>query len=73
MLVPSKFTRLEESTLFRMKCIMSGRADGETVQDVYHRTRSSFRDASEFLHALDILFVLGIVNIDAGSGGIQYA
>lgn len=73
MLVPSKFTRLEESTLFRMKCIMSGRADGETVLDMYHRTRSVFHDASEFLHALDMLFVLGIVNVDAGSGVIKYA
>lgn len=73
MLVPSKFTRLEESTLFRMKSIMSGRSNGETVQDVYHRTRNVFHDASEFLHALDILFVLGIVNVDAGSGVIKYA
>jgi chloramphenicol 3-O-phosphotransferase len=73
MLVPSKFTRLEESTLFRMKSIMSGRSNGETVQDVYYRTRNVFHDASEFLHALDILFVLGIVNVDADSGVIQYA
>ena len=73
MLVPSKFTRLEESTLFRMKSIVSGRSNGETVQDVYHRTRNVFHDASEFLHALDILFVLGIVNVDADSGVIQYA
>lgn len=73
MLVPSKFTRLEESTLFRMRSIMSGRSNGETVQDVYQRTRDVFHDASEFLHALDILFVLGIVNVDADSGVIQYA
>lgn len=73
MLVPSKFTRLEESTLFRMKSIMSGRSNGETVQDVYYRTRNVFHDASEFLHALDILFVLGIVNLNADSGVIQYA
>ena len=56
-----------------MKSIMSGRSNGETVQDVYHRTRNVFHDASEFLHALDILFVLGIVNVDADSGVIQYA
>ena len=73
MLVPSKFTRLEESTLFRMKCIMSERVEGETFQDVYHRTRSTFRDASEFLHALDMLFVLGLVDIDDDSGVIHYA
>ena len=73
MLMPSKFTRLEESTLFRMKSILSGRSSGETVQDVYHRTRNVFHDASEFLHALDIMFVLGMVNVDPESGVIQYA
>lgn len=73
MLVPSKFTRLEESTLYRMKSIVSGRSDGETVQDVYLRTRNAFHDASEFLHALDILFVLGTLNIDEDSGVILYA
>lgn len=73
MLLPSKFTRLEESTLFRINAIMNERFNGETVQDVYHRTRGVFLDATEFLHALDILFVLGVVNVDVGSGEIQYA
>ncbi len=73
MLVPSKFTRLEESTLFKMKSILSGRSEGDTVEDVYHRTRNVFVDASEFLHALDVLFVLGILNIEEETGLITYA
>ncbi len=73
MLVPSKFTRLEESTLFRMKNILSGATEAESVQDIYHRTRDVFRDASEFLHALDALFVLGLLDIDVDSGSIRYA
>lgn len=73
MLVPSKFTRLEESTLFRMKCILSGKKDSENVQEAYYRTRDVFLDASEFLHALDALFVLGMLDIDVDSGMIRYA
>jgi hypothetical protein len=73
MLVPSKFTRLEESTLFKMKSILSGRVESESVRDVYYRTRDAFQDAGEFLHSLDALFVLGLLNIDAESGLIQYA
>lgn len=73
MLVPSKFTRLEESTLFKMRTILSEKAEAESVHDVYRRTRDVFRDAAEFLHALDALFVLGLVDIDAGSGLIRYA
>lgn len=73
MLVPSKFTRLEESTLFKMKSILSGRSEGDTVEDAYRRTRNVFVDASEFLHALDVLFVLGILNIEEETGLITYA
>ncbi|MFC3179238.1 ABC-three component system middle component 7 [Undibacterium amnicola] len=73
MLVPSKFTRLEESTIFKMRCILSDRKENESVLDVYVRTKDFFYDASEFLHALDILYVLGAVNINEDSELIKYA
>lgn len=73
MLVPSKFTRLEESTLFRMTRILRERTEMESVQEIYYRTRDAFRDASEFLHALDALFVLGLLELDEDSGLIRYA
>jgi len=56
-----------------MQKIMSGKSNGETVQEVYYRTRDVFHDAGEFLYALDLLFVIGIVNVDINSGEIQYA
>ncbi|MFC5522588.1 ABC-three component system middle component 7 [Polaromonas jejuensis] len=56
-----------------MKNILSGATEAESVQDIYHRTRDVFRDASEFLHALDALFVLGLLDIDVDSGSIRYA
>jgi hypothetical protein len=73
MLIPSKFTRLEESTIFKMKCILSNNKESEKVLDAYFRTRDFFYDASEFLHALDILYVLGLVNIKNDSDLIEYA
>ncbi len=73
MLVPSKFTRLEESTLFKMKKILIGNSQAETVQEVYRRTQGVFQDATEFLHALDVLFVLGVLNIDEETDLITYA
>lgn len=73
MLVPSKFTRLEESTIFKMKCIMANKTEHENVLDVYLRTKEIFCDASEFLHALDVLYVLGLVNIRDDSELIEYA
>ena len=73
MLLPSKFTRLEESTIFKMKCILTNKTEHESVHDVYLRTKEIFCDASEFLHALDVLYVLGLLNIKNDSGLIEYA
>jgi hypothetical protein len=73
MLVPSKFTRLEESTIFKMRCILSSKKESENVLDVYLRTKDFFCDASEFLHALDVLYILGLVNINDDSELIEYA
>lgn len=73
MLVPSKFTRLEESTIFKMRKVLIGNLQGETVQSVYRRTQGVFHDATEFLHALDVLFVLGVLIIEEETGFITYA
>ncbi|GGH55385.1 hypothetical protein GCM10010975_12890 [Comamonas phosphati] len=72
MLVPSKFTRLEESTIFKMANILRGRPDSESVLDLYRRTLGVFQDASEFLHAVDALFVLGMLDVDE-HGQVKYA
>ena len=73
MLVPSKFTRLEESTIFKMKCILDNKKQNESIPEIYSRTKEFFYDASEFLHALDVLYVLGLVNIQDNSSVIEYA
>ena len=72
-MIPSKFTRLEESTIFKMKCIIAEKKENESVLDIYFRTQSSFSDASEFLHAMDILFVLDLINVDGKSEAVRYA
>lgn len=73
MLVPSKYTRLEESTIFKMKCILEGKAEEERILDVYMRTKDEFEDATEFLHAMDVLYVLDIIHLRDGSELIEYA
>ncbi len=73
MLIPTKFTRLEESTVFKMRCILAGKKADETVFDALNRTKGDFYDASEFMHALDILFVLNLLDVKGDSGVIKYA
>lgn len=73
MLVPTKFTTLEESTIFKMRAILENRQSGETVPELLSRTSGEFQDASEFLHAVDILYVLGALDVQASTGVIEYA
>lgn len=73
MLVPSKFTKLEESTIFKMLSILADKTPGETVTQVLSRTKNDFLDASEFLAAMDILYFLGYLDVQDGSGVIDYA
>jgi hypothetical protein len=56
-----------------MKCILDNNKEIESVIYAYLRTKDFFYDASEFLHALDVLYVLGLVNIKDDSGLIEYA
>ena len=73
MLVPTKFTTLEESTIFKMRVVLEKRENGETVSEAMSRTAKDFQDASEFLHALDTLYVLNMIDIDLSTGIINYA
>ncbi len=73
MLVPSKFTKLEESTIFKMLAILANKIPGETVTQALTRTKDDFLDASEFLAAMHILYFLGYLDVQDGSGVIEYA
>lgn len=73
MLIPTKFTTLEESTIFKMRSILKERTSDETVIDVLGRTLGDFDDISEFLSAMDVLYVLGAIDVDTASGIVNYA
>lgn len=72
MLVPSKFTKLEESTIFKMRVILIKGRQGENVTQLFGHTKKDFQDASEFLSALNILFFLGYLSV-RDDGVIEYA
>lgn len=73
MLIPTKFTTLEESTIFKMRLILTGKSSGETVGEVLDRTLGDFDDISEFLSAMDVLYVLGAIEVDNSTGIVNYA
>lgn len=73
MLIPTKFTTLEESTIFKMHAILKNKKNCETIPELLARTLYGFQDASEFLYAVDILYVLGTLDVDTSTGVIEYA
>ena len=73
MLVPSKFTKLEESTIFRMHVILAEKESGDTVAHIFAKTKGRFVDVSEFLVAMDVLFFLGYLDVQEHTGVIDYA
>lgn len=73
MFVPSKFTRLEESTIFKMRVILEEKEHGETVAQALAKSRDNFSDASDFLAAMDVLFLLGCLDVQNETGVIEYA
>lgn len=52
---------------------MIDRPESEDLHELYLRTKDKFYDASEFLHALDVLYVLELITFDADKGTIEYA
>ncbi len=73
MLIPTKFTSLEESTIFKMRALLKSNAREETVSEAMERTAGAFQDTSGFLHAMDVLYVLKMIDFDASTGTIIYA
>jgi hypothetical protein len=54
-----------------MRVILKNKSEGENLSEVLKRTSYSFIDTSEFLHALDILYVLDLIEVDS-TGIVKY-
>lgn len=48
MLVPSKFTKLEESTIFKMRTILAKGQQGENVAQLLAKTKKTFKTHQNF-------------------------
>jgi len=67
MIVPSKFIPLKSSILGKLPIICSLKGE-QSVIDMYNSNASDFDGIDEFIYALDVLFVLGRVDIDFSTG-----
>ena len=72
MIVPNKFIPLDRSLLSKLDCLLDTDVEEISVSELSHATRRKFTDIGEFILALDVLFVLGKIEIDKDKEVIRY-
>lgn len=71
MIVPTKFTSLDESALGKSPILLQAFNDPISVHSLYKKVERQFEDVGEFLFALDVLYVLGSIHLDTATGMVE--
>jgi len=69
---PSKFTRFDNSILAKICFLIDDELEHITLAELIKLRLSKFSDVSEFMLALDILYVLGKIDLDTNQRVITY-
>lgn len=64
MIVPNKALSLDESVLGRLSWILKAGPDEQHLRDLYRMVSKQFESIDQFLLALDVLYILGRIDID---------
>lgn len=73
MLMPNKTISLPESSLYKSALLLSKINKSISVISLYEDNKKTFIDASDFIDALNLLYVLNKINIDFDTGIVKYA
>ncbi|MBR7369182.1 hypothetical protein LVT82_09550 [Klebsiella variicola subsp. variicola] len=66
MIVPNKSIPLKDSIIFKMLAVLEEDFDVIDLIDLYDKVSVSFSNLDEFLYSLDVLFILGKVELIEG-------
>lgn len=73
MITPNKFIALDESILSRLELILDEQIDEMSIRDLYRSVALRFDTADQFLLALDVLYVLGRIDVDFKTETVSHA
>ncbi len=74
MIFPDKIVSFQDSIIAKSVYILKELQNNElVVSDLFIATKEYFEDVSEFLLALDTLYLLGKINLNDKSQVLQYA
>lgn len=73
MIVPNKVIRFNESIIGKMTIILELLSTQEmTIKELYYTTQDYFEEIDEFIHSLDVLFLLDAIKVDFDKGVVTY-
>lgn len=73
MITPNKVITLRESALGRIPLILRQRSKAVDLVSLYRSLSKDFESIDQFLLALDILFILGKIDIEFSTRVVTYA
>jgi hypothetical protein len=69
---PNKVITLRESALGRAPVILREKASRTNLARLYNTVRKDFESIDQFLLTLDVLYILGQVDVDLSTGALTY-
>ncbi len=72
MITPNKFISFDQSVLSKLNVILSEEDNEIEVCELYRRTEKKFDGVDQFLYAIDVLHVLGRINVDLVTRTVTY-
>ncbi|OPY74543.1 MAG: hypothetical protein A4E65_03818 [Syntrophorhabdus sp. PtaU1.Bin153] len=72
MITPNKVVTLENSALGMVAVILNQGPDMIKLMELYHRVSDNFESVEQFLLTMDILYVLGRVQVNFQTGTVSY-
>ncbi len=73
MITPNKVLSLRESALGRVALIMQQNQKSVDLVALYRSVADDFESIDQFLFALDILFVVGRIDVNLTTRSVKYA
>lgn len=73
MITPNKVISLEASAMGLLPLLMANGQSEVQLTNLYRQSEKHFESVDQFLLAIDILYVLGRINVNLETGIVSYA
>lgn len=70
MITPNKFTSFDQSSISKLPKILEALSVANGLDELYREVEKNFEDISEFIICIDVLYVLGRIEINRENGEI---